>query len=184
MIWSRRGRAAARGNARQPDQHARESPRHWRSADVCYYESKSLFPATRRHFGLFRDPFTDDVTESDDVFCTPDIRYVREAMWQTARHGGFLAVVGESGAGKSTLRRDLIDRIQTEAAPVLVVEPYVLGMEENDNAGKTLKAGPHRRGHPVDRRPAGRPKSSPRRASGRSINACATAAAPGTSTCW
>lgn len=72
---------------------------------------------------------------------SPDIRYVREAMWQTARHGGFIAVVGESGSGKSTLRKDMIDRINREGARVIVIEPYVQGMEDNDTKGKTLKAG-------------------------------------------
>lgn len=153
--------AAARGNARQPDQTRSGEPEALEESADMLLRKQSLFPATRRHFGLFRDPFTDDVTESDDVFCTPDIRYVREAMWQTARHGGFLAVVGESGAGKSTLRRDLIDRIQTEAAPVLVVEPYVLGMEENDNAGKTLKAGHIAEAILSTVAPLERPKSSP-----------------------
>ncbi len=60
-----------------------------------------LFPATKKAFGLFRDPFADEAMQgADDVFTTPDIRYVREALFQTARHGGFLAVIGESGAGK------------------------------------------------------------------------------------
>ena len=61
-------------------------------------------------------------------------------MFQTAKHGGFMAVAGESGAGKSTLRRDLIDRISRESQPIIVIEPYVLGMEDNDQKGKTLKA--------------------------------------------
>ncbi len=100
-----------------------------------------LHPATKKHFGLFRDPFADDALQgSEDVFTTPDIRYVREALFQTARHGGFLAVVGESGAGKSTLRRDLIERINRENAQVIVIEPYIIAMEDNDNKGKTLKA--------------------------------------------
>ncbi len=61
-----------------------------------------LFPATKKAFGLFRDPFADEAMQgSDDVFTTPDIRYVREALYQTARHGGFMAVIGESGAGKA-----------------------------------------------------------------------------------
>lgn len=77
---------------------------------------------------------------ADDVFTTPDIRYVREALFQTARHGGFLAVIGESGAGKSTLRRDLIERVNRENAPVIVIEPYIIAMEDNDVKGKTLKA--------------------------------------------
>jgi type II secretory pathway predicted ATPase ExeA len=100
---------------------------------------QTLTPAARRHFGLTRDPFADPST-AEDVFLSPDIRYVREAMYQVARHGGFLAVVGESGAGKSTLREELVDRLQREEQAVIVVEPYVLAMEGNDQAGKTLKA--------------------------------------------
>ena len=101
---------------------------------------QGLFPAAKKHFSLFRDPFADDVQSHEDVFVSPDIRYVREAMFQTAKHGGFMAVAGESGAGKSTLRRDLIDRISRESQPIIVIEPYVLGMEDNDQKGKTLKA--------------------------------------------
>lgn len=100
-----------------------------------------LFPATKKAFGLFRDPFADDALQgSEDVFTTADIRYVREALYQTAKNGGFMAVIGESGAGKSTLRRDLIDRINSENAPVIVIEPYIIAMEDNDVKGKTLKA--------------------------------------------
>jgi type II secretory pathway predicted ATPase ExeA len=97
-----------------------------------------LLPATKKAFGLFRDPFA-DLHEAEDMWLSPDIRYVREAMWQNVRHGGFLAVVGESGAGKSTLRRDLAERINVENEPVILVEPYVLGAEDNDIKGKTLK---------------------------------------------
>lgn len=50
-------------------------------------------------------------------------------------------MVGESGSGKSTLRRDLIDRINREGQRIVVIEPYVLGMEDTDTKGKTLKAG-------------------------------------------
>lgn len=101
---------------------------------------QALFPATKKHFGLFRDPFAEDIRSADDVFSSSDVRYVREALFQTAKHGGFMAVVGESGAGKSTLRRDLIDRINSENAPVIVIEPYIIAMEDNDQKGKTLKA--------------------------------------------
>jgi len=101
---------------------------------------QTLTPAARKHFALFRDPFNEDVNDAEDVFTSPDIRYVREYLWTTARHGGFVAVIGESGSGKTTLRRDLNDRIAREEAPVIVIEPYVLGMEDNDVRGKTLKA--------------------------------------------
>ena len=100
----------------------------------------TLTQAARQAFGLARDPFNDEIHSADDVFATPDIRYVREAIYQTAAHGGFVAVVGESGAGKSTLREDLQDRIQRDGKPIIVIEPYVLAMEDNDIKGKTLKA--------------------------------------------
>ena len=36
--------------------------------------------------------------------------------------------------------RDLEDRIVRENQPILLIKPYVLGMEDNDQKGKTLKA--------------------------------------------
>jgi type II secretory pathway predicted ATPase ExeA len=101
---------------------------------------QNLHPATRRHFALVRDPFNNDVENPSDVFQNADTRFVREAMFQTALKGGFIAVVGESGAGKTTLRRELIDRINRESLPIIVIEPYVLGSEENDTKGKCMKA--------------------------------------------
>lgn len=108
--------------------------------DIMLLAKQALFPATKRHFLLTQDPFSVDIRSSDEVFATPDIRYVREALFQTAKFGGFMAVVGESGAGKSTLRRDLLERINAENAPIQVIEPYIIAMEDNDLKGKTLKA--------------------------------------------
>lgn len=96
-----------------------------------------LLPATKKAFDIRRDPF-DELHSADDIFINADIRYVREAMHQVAMHDGFLAVIGESGAGKSTLRRDLEHRL--EGSPVTVIQPYVLGMEDNDTKGKPLKS--------------------------------------------
>lgn len=108
--------------------------------DAMLLRKATLTQATRRYFGLVRDPFNDEIRSAEDVYMTPDVRYVREAMFQTACHGGFVAVVGESGAGKSTLREDLQDRINRDGRQVITIEPYVLAMEDNDVKGKTLKA--------------------------------------------
>ncbi|EAZ4078292.1 hypothetical protein B9W89_14410 [Salmonella enterica] len=109
--------------------------------DNMLLKKQTLSQKARKAFNLFRNPFDDTAIQSaDDVFTTPDIRYVREAMYQTATHGGMLAIWGESGSGKSTLRRDLIDRLQRENSNIIVIEPYVLAMEDNDRTGKTLKA--------------------------------------------
>lgn len=87
-------------------------------------EKEMLTQAAKKHFQLFRDPFQNDVLESTDVFLSADQRYIREAMYTTAKHGGFLAVVGESGAGKTTLRRDLIERIKDE--PITIIQPRLI----------------------------------------------------------
>lgn len=89
-------------------------------------ETEMLSQAARKHFQLFRDPFADDVQSADDVYLSSEQRYIREAMYQTAKHGGFIAVVGESGAGKTTLRRDLLERIAREKAQISVVQPQII----------------------------------------------------------
>ncbi|CAI8880296.1 ExeA family protein [Pseudomonas brassicacearum] len=119
-----------------------------------------LQPATRKAFGLFRDPF-DELQCAQDMWVSPEIRYVREAMYQTARHGGFLAVEGESGAGKSTLRRDLVNRIAENNDPVMIIEPYVLASEDNDAKGKSLKSTHIAESMMAAIAPLSKPKSSP-----------------------
>lgn len=100
---------------------------------------QSLTPQARRFFQLPTDVFADPVN-ADEVYLSPDIRYVRESMYQVARHGGFLAVVGESGAGKSTLREELEDRIRRDEQAVIMIQPYVLASEGTDTVGKTLRS--------------------------------------------
>lgn len=121
---------------------------------------QTLQPSTRKAFSLFRDPF-EELQNAQDMWVSPDIRYVRETMYQTARHGGFLAVVGESGAGKSTLRRDLINRIMDANDPVIVIEPYVLASEDNDTKGKSLKSTHIAESMMAAVAPLAKPKSSP-----------------------
>ena len=122
------------------EQEAAPIPNHESEDREMLLRKSTLTQAARRHFGLARDPFNDEINSADDLYITPDVRYVREAMFQTACHGGFMAAVGESGAGKSTLREDLQDRINREGRQIVMIEPYVLAMEENDQKGKTLKA--------------------------------------------
>lgn len=103
-------------------------------------QNEALSQETRQHFNLPRNPFVDDVQSVDDVFQTPSVRYVRAALMDCALNHGFLAVVGESGAGKSTLREDLADRLLRDGRQIVLIEPYVLAMEDNDIKGKTLKS--------------------------------------------
>ena len=129
----------ARGNAPAPVS-PKQDPDAVQPEEIHMLLRKTtLTPQARRHFNLAGDPFADPTT-TEEVFLSSDIRYVREAMYQVARHNGFLAVIGESGAGKSTLREELVDRIHREAPSVTVVEPYVLATEGKDGVGKPLRS--------------------------------------------
>ena len=151
--WARWHLQAPHGRAANSDDTEDED-------EIMLLRKQTLTPQARRHFGLTADPFTDPAT-ADEVFLSPDIRYVRESMYQTARHGGFMAVVGESGAGKSTLREELIDRIQREEKAVIVVEPYVLASEGTDQVGKTLRSHHIAEAIMAAVAPLSKPKSSP-----------------------
>lgn len=102
---------------------------------------QSLTMHTRQAFGLVKNPFADPQTP-EDVYLSPESRYVREVLYDAAANGGFLAVVGESGSGKSTLRKELIGRLRVEDPSVIVIEPYTLGMASTEKDGKPLRA-PH-----------------------------------------
>ena len=95
------------------------------SEDNQDMQKEMISQAARKVFGIFKDPFTDDINTYQDVFLSPDIKYIRETVFQAAKHGGFVAVIGESGAGKSVLRRDLIDRIQREDHQITIITPVM-----------------------------------------------------------
>lgn len=100
-----------------------------------------LTPQAKQHFGLPRSPFVNELQVLDDVFASGNTRYVRAALLDAARNHGFVAIHGESGAGKSTLVEELEERIRVEERPIIVIRPYILGMEADDKKGKTLKGG-------------------------------------------
>lgn len=135
--------AGGRCNARQPEhRNADRKTRKQETSeepDTMLLRKQSLTQKARQTFGLLRDPFQDP-RSSAELFISPDIRYVRENLYQVTRYGVFMAIVGESGSGKSTIRKDLHARLQADSKQVVVIEPYVLGMEDDDFKGKTLKA--------------------------------------------
>jgi len=77
----------------------------------------------RKKFKIVADPFAGDVTKADDVYMSDDTRFIAEYLYQTARVGGMVALIGESGSGKTTIRRYAIDRMQTEGQKVRIIIP-------------------------------------------------------------
>ncbi|MBF0309488.1 MAG: AAA family ATPase [Magnetococcales bacterium] len=116
------------GSTKQPPQ----------KEDDMYLRHQRLHPETLRTFKLRKDPFRDDLNGPEDVFFSPEHRYISEEMMQTAKRGGMLAVIGESGSGKTTLRTLLLERLAEE--PVIIIEPSILGMEEDNSRGRVVKA--------------------------------------------
>jgi type II secretory pathway predicted ATPase ExeA len=103
---------------------------------------QTLSMAARKAFGLFQNPFDGEVSSEAEMFVSGEIRFVREACWQAAVNGSFVAILGESGAGKTTILADLKDRLQTSTPqPVITIEPSVLGMGHTDTLAKVLKSG-------------------------------------------
>jgi type II secretory pathway predicted ATPase ExeA len=112
-------------NAHPVNVHVGQKPARLQS-EIEPLEIEMLSPNAKKHFSIFRDPFIEDVQGPEDVFLSADQRYIREAMFSTAKHGGFLAVVGESGAGKTVLRRDLVDRVQRDAQLIVLIQPRLI----------------------------------------------------------
>lgn len=108
--------------------------------EIVILRKQSLTMQAKKAFGIFKNPFADPES-SAEVYMSPDIRYVRECLYQTAVSGGFFALIGESGSGKSTLKDELITRIAAESQPVIIIEPYTLSMADNDSQGKPLRSG-------------------------------------------
>lgn len=101
---------------------------------------QSLTEAARKRFGLFTNPFDGEVTNDAEMFVNGEIRFVREAAWQAAIGGRFVAIVGESGAGKTTMLDDLKESVLREHKPIVFIEPSVLGMDDSEEKGKRLKS--------------------------------------------
>jgi type II secretory pathway predicted ATPase ExeA len=152
-LWHAQGRTAVNPDGTHkttgPDARAPELPPHNPAAarapqieedPPMLLPKQSLTPQARRHFKLFTNPFDGEVTSDDTMFVGDDIAYCREAMWQCAQAGGFMALVGESGAGKTTLQQDLEERLEHDSRSVIVMRPGVLGMEGNDTKGKAIKS--------------------------------------------
>lgn len=102
------------------------------SADVnpeetTYEVNEMLSQDAKKVFKLFQNPFQSDVNEPKDVFWSPEQLYIREAMRQTAKFGGFMAIIGESGAGKSTLLKHLTMSCKAEKKPIVFILPKARG---------------------------------------------------------
>lgn len=132
--WTHRARAISLARATP------HTPTPDDDEDTMLLPKQTLTPEARRAFKLFANPFDGEVQTDAQMFRGDEVEYVREACWQCAQTASFVAVVGESGAGKTTILGDLEARIESQAQHCITFRPSVLGMEDNDTKGKTLKS--------------------------------------------
>lgn len=103
---------------------------------------QTLSHTAKTHFSLARDPFSDEARCVEDVFLTPRMREIRDHMESAMMHGRFVAVVGESGSGKTTLREMVEEQALLSGANLVLIRPYsILGMEDSDTKGRSMKVG-------------------------------------------
>lgn len=89
------------------------------------WEVEMISQEALRHFKMFRNPFIDDIQKDSDIYMSDEHRYIEAAMLDAARHGGFLAVIGEVGSGKSVMRRKVIEQLKKDG-DTLVIYPQMI----------------------------------------------------------
>ncbi|MCG8553326.1 MAG: hypothetical protein MI799_23215, partial [Desulfobacterales bacterium] len=73
-----------------------------------------ILSSTMKHYKLFKNPFLNDVTSEKDIFMSSEHRFLKEMMLDSAKYGGFVAVVGGVGSGKSVMRRAVAAELMSE----------------------------------------------------------------------
>lgn len=78
------------------------------------------------HYGLRRDPFTNEMDDDSDIL---DTRYFKEAekkIMNAIDKNGWVAVTGRVGSGKSTLIKKVEQRLQRDRRKHVVVKPRTI----------------------------------------------------------
>ena len=88
-------------------------------------EVEMISQEAMKHFKIFRNPFVDDIQKDADIYMADEHRYIEAAMLDCARHGGFLAVIGEVGSGKSVIRRKVVEQLRRDG-DILVIYPQMI----------------------------------------------------------
>lgn len=83
-----------------------------------------ILRSTMKHFKLFKNPFLNDVTSEKDIYLSEEHRYLKEMMLDSAKYGGFVAVVGGVGCGKSVMRKAVAEQLHSDG--IKVVYPLIV----------------------------------------------------------
>lgn len=113
-----------------------------KSERIAMLAKQKLSTEARAHFKLRGAVFCEPQNQKE-VFKSRNFEFARAAMIDAAVNGRFIAIIGQSGAGKTLLRRELqeeVSRATVSGTQIQLIEPSVVGMSQNDNAGKAMKS--------------------------------------------
>lgn len=82
-------------------------------------EEPMLTQRAMKHFRLFRNPFVGDVRQVKDIYMGEEHVFLREMMFEVAKHAGFCAIVGEVGSGKSIMRKAVVTKLMQDGVKVI-----------------------------------------------------------------
>jgi len=81
-----------------------------------------LSPAARAHFGLARDPFSQDLRDVDGVFLGSVHRGVFDLLLDAAKYEKFAGLIAPVGWGKTIIRKLLVERLHELGYQVCTVQ--------------------------------------------------------------
>lgn len=115
-----------------------EPPGPLEQRDTMLTHANWLTHQTKRHFGLPRDPFRDDVEAPEDVFLSGEHGLAYAALEDALNGHRMVAVIGESGSGKTTIR-SLFEERYGDANRYALIVPYMLGADDQGRDAKPLR---------------------------------------------
>ncbi|MDD2319142.1 MAG: AAA family ATPase [Geobacteraceae bacterium] len=127
-IWNPLGKRLHRAHPKSTWQPKKRTPAMAPGnpeAITIQMEVEMIQQEAMKHFKLFRNPFIDDIQKDADIYMSDEHRYIEAAMLDAARHGGFMAVIGEVGSGKSVIRRKIIEQLKRDG-DMLVIYPQTI----------------------------------------------------------
>lgn len=92
--------------------------------EIKQKEEPVITQRTMKHFKLFRNPFLSEMKSAKDIYLGEEHIFLREMMYETARHQGFTAIVGEVGSGKSIMRKAVVEKLMKDG--VRIIYPRII----------------------------------------------------------
>lgn len=120
-LWESVGDIQVRSRSHGVNKRAKDGPGVLPGDPLAIEEKEEsmLNQRTMKHFRLFRNPFVGDVRQVKDIYMGEEHVFLREMMFEVAKHAGFCAIVGEVGSGKSIMRKAVVTKLMQDGVKVI-----------------------------------------------------------------